>query len=201
MGRIRDYFGKSYHDTSDRTVYSDRILTIPNLLTISRLFGLPFLLLFIFKIDELGPIPALILGSYMIISDSLDGILAKALNQVSLVGAIMDPVVDKITINAVAVSLAFHGCLPFWAVIVLALRDIGILVFGLRIFINHGILVTPIIWARASALFWGGTLIAAIAHMELVKWILLPIAVVLTIITGIVYCRRYKDLLKMKSRG
>ncbi len=199
MGKIRDYFSQSYHNTNDRTVYSDRILTIPNLLTISRLFGLPFLLWFILDMEEFGPIPALVLGSYMIISDSLDGILAKVLNQISLVGAIMDPVVDKITVNAVAVSLAFHGWLPFWAVIILAFRDIVILVVGLRIFINHGILITPIIWARASTLFWGGVLIAAIAQIHLAKWILLPIAVVLTIVAGIMYYRRYKDLMKMKS--
>jgi len=196
-----DYFAKDYHRRNDSVVYNDRILTVPNILTLSRLIGLPFLIWFINRIDRFGPVPALILGSCMLLSDILDGILARALRQISLVGAIMDPVVDKLIINSLAVYLVFRGWLPVWAIVVIVLRDLAILVFGLRIFLNYGTLVTPIIIGRITPLTWGIVFIAAIMDIELLKWILLPIAIILTIISGILYYQRYKDLLSQKKQG
>lgn len=137
----------------------------------------------------------------MIISDIADGALAKALKQISLIGAIMDPVVDKIIINSIALSLAFKGWLPFWAAILILARDLGILVFGLRIFINYGTLVTPVILARITPLCWWLVFTFSILDMHGLKWIFLIISSCLTVVSGVIYFTRYKYLLKDKNRG
>ena len=196
-----DYSKDDYHSRFDRAVYSDRILTVPNALTLSRLVGLPFLIWFLHKMGQLGPIPVVALGSYMVLSDILDGVLAKALHQTSLVGAIMDPVVDKLIINTVAVFLVYRGWLPLWAIVIIVFRDLAILIFGLRIFINYGMLVTPVLWGRFTPLLWGAVFVAATMELEIFKWILLPLAIILTLISGILYYHRYEDLLQMKNKG
>jgi phosphatidylglycerophosphate synthase len=194
-----DYLDKKYHSKYEKSVYVDRALTIPNVLTVSRLIVLPFLVWSLNHLDELGPIPTIAMGFYMFLSDVLDGVLAKALGQISLVGAAMDPVVDKITINTIAIAFAFKGWIPLWAIALILLRDLSILIFGMKIFVNYGTLVTPVFWGRITPLAWGAVFISAFADMTILKWIFLSIAMALTIISGIIYYSRYSELITTKQ--
>lgn len=196
-----DYLSKKYHSRYEKSVYVDRALTIPNILTISRLIALPFLIYTLNNLDKIGPIPSIAIGAYMFISDVLDGVLAKLLGQISLVGALMDPVVDKIIINTIAIAFAFRGWVPIWAVAIILLRDLGLIVFGMKIFLSYGSLVTPVIWGRITPLTWGAVLIFAFANMVVLKWIFLILAIALTVFSGIVYYRRYNELINKKQRG
>ena len=199
-GKIRDYFESAYHSKDEKVVYTDRVFTVPNILTLSRLICLPLLIWLLLRVDRFGPFPAVIVGSYMLLSDALDGVLAKALGQISLTGAIMDPVVDKLVINSLAIFLVFKEWLPLWAIVPILFRDLGILVFGLRIFLNYGILITPIWMSRVTPLLWGAAFVVSVLKIELAKWILIPLAIVMTVVSGVAYYRKYKDLLKMKIR-
>ncbi len=106
----------------------DRVLTIPNLLSVIRLAGVPLFLWLL-----LGPRPAgfapqdvwaiIVLGIGGI-TDWLDGKLARLLGQYSRLGALLDPAVDRLYILAALVALAVRGVLPWWAVAVLVGRDL-----------------------------------------------------------------------------
>jgi cardiolipin synthase (CMP-forming) len=67
----------------------------------------------------------------MYVSDLLDGYLARRLNQVSELGKIIDPVADKLAIVTIAIMMFIYGLIPLWFIIIVVLRDVLILFFGL----------------------------------------------------------------------
>lgn len=74
---------------------------------------------------------AIMLGAIAVITDLLDGYLARKLNQISEVGKIIDPVADKVLVGTVAICLVLNGILPLWFVIAIVLRDVLIVVGGI----------------------------------------------------------------------
>jgi cardiolipin synthase (CMP-forming) len=67
----------------------------------------------------------------MYVTDLLDGYLARKLNQVSELGKIIDPVADKLAVGAIAILMFIKGLIPLWFIIIVVLRDLLILIFGL----------------------------------------------------------------------
>ncbi|MFL6090527.1 MAG: CDP-alcohol phosphatidyltransferase family protein [Aeromicrobium sp.] len=101
---------------------TDRIMTIPNLLSVVRLALVPvFLWLVLWRHeDELALLVLVVSG----ITDYLDGKLARRFNQTSALGAILDPVADRLFILAVVVGLWQRDIIPVWLAIALPLRDV-----------------------------------------------------------------------------
>jgi len=101
---------------------NDRIVTIPNLLSVIRLLLVPVFLWLVLgpKQDEW----ALLVLVFSGITDYLDGKLARRFNQTSALGAILDPVADRLFILAVVVGLWMRDIIPWWLMLVLPLRDI-----------------------------------------------------------------------------
>jgi len=103
----------------------DRVLTIPNAISAARLAGVPVFLWLV-----LGPqtatadywAVALLIAAG--ISDWLDGKIARALNQGSRLGQVLDPAADRLYIAATIVALAVRGIIPWWLVAVLAVREL-----------------------------------------------------------------------------
>ncbi|MCX6407745.1 MAG: CDP-alcohol phosphatidyltransferase family protein [Propionibacteriales bacterium] len=100
----------------------DRLVTIPNLLSVVRIVLLPVFLWLV-----LGPeqdVLALLVLVVSGVTDYLDGKLARRLNQTSKIGAILDPVADRLYILAVVVGLALRDIIPWWLAVLLPLRDV-----------------------------------------------------------------------------
>ena len=77
----------------------NRIITIPNLLTISRMAILPFFMLAFFLRSNFGDISALCIFLFCCITDYLDGYLARTYKQTTNLGQILDPLADKVFIS------------------------------------------------------------------------------------------------------
>ena len=106
-------------------VVTDRIWTVPNLLSMLRLLGVPLFLWLI-----LGPEAdwwALIVLAFAGISDWLDGKIARAWNQASKLGQFLDPAADRLYIFAALLGLVIRGIVPWWLMAILVLRDVLIL--------------------------------------------------------------------------
>jgi cardiolipin synthase len=112
---------------ADDSARSNRVLTLPNLLSAVRLAGVPLFLWLVLGPEADGWALALLMVSG--ITDFLDGWLARRLNQTSVVGQILDPVADRLYILAVVVGLALRDVIPWWAAVSLPLRDL--LMWGL----------------------------------------------------------------------
>jgi len=99
-----------------------RILTVPNLISFVRLAGVPIFLwcLLVWRQDVVAVVVLAVAG----ITDFLDGYLARAWNQVSRLGQVLDPIADRTYILAIIVGLAIRGFLPWELVVVLIARDL-----------------------------------------------------------------------------
>ena len=112
--------------------------TIPNAIGYLRLALIPvFLVVALADGDGKGLWPALL---YAIVGwgDYADGIAARVTGQFSRMGALLDPVVDRLLVVSGVVVAWHHGLLPHWALAVLAARELGMLVLG-RLALRRGI--------------------------------------------------------------
>ncbi|MBC8091461.1 MAG: CDP-alcohol phosphatidyltransferase family protein [Pseudonocardia sp.] len=100
----------------------NRILTIPNLLSVLRLAGVPlFLWLLLGPREDGWAILVLAVGGF---TDWLDGKLARLLDQYSRLGALLDPAVDRLYILAALIALGIREVIPWWVVAALIARDL-----------------------------------------------------------------------------
>lgn len=110
----------------------DRIATIPNALSFVRLLLVPLFLWLVLgpQQDEWALAVLMVSG----VTDYLDGKLARQLNQMSKIGAILDPVADRLFILAVVIGLSIRDIIPWWLAVILPLRDVFL--FGLVPFLR-----------------------------------------------------------------
>lgn len=110
-------------------VVSNRILTIPNLISFARLAMLPvFLVVYVSGHFLAATILLIVVGT----TDFLDGFLARALNQVSVLGKLLDPLADRLVIISALLAFGIKHVLPWWVVGLVVARDVIIIVaFGI----------------------------------------------------------------------
>ncbi|HEU5267067.1 MAG TPA: CDP-alcohol phosphatidyltransferase family protein [Jatrophihabitans sp.] len=103
-------------------VSADRVLTIPNALSVLRLLGVPLFLWLL-----LGPHAdgwALLVLAVSGFTDWADGVLARKLNQASALGALLDPLVDRLYILAALAGLLLRHVIPWWLAALIVGRDL-----------------------------------------------------------------------------
>jgi cardiolipin synthase len=98
-----------------------KVWTLPNILSMVRLAGVPVFLWLVLGPEWDGW--ALVLLMVSGFTDWLDGYLARKLDQRSTLGEILDPVADRLYILAVVVGLALREIIPWWMAVLLPLRD------------------------------------------------------------------------------
>ena len=101
-----------------------RPLTIPNLVGYLRLAGIPVFLYLALSSDDGRTAATAILFLVIATADYLDGFLARATGQYSRMGALLDPLVDRLTVLAGIVVTWKFELLPRWALAVLAIREL-----------------------------------------------------------------------------
>ena len=107
-----------------------RPLTIPNLVGYLRLAGIPVFLYLALSSDDGQTAATAILFLAISTADYLDGFIARATGQYSRMGALLDPLVDRLTVLAGVVVTWKFELLPRWALAVLALREIVMLMLA-----------------------------------------------------------------------
>ncbi|CAO5232433.1 CDP-alcohol phosphatidyltransferase family protein [Frankia sp. AgKG'84/4] len=111
---------------ASKPVAPDRIWTIPNALSTLRLIGVPVFLWLVLGPEADGA--ALGVLAFAGISDYLDGKLARALNQTSRLGVLLDPLADRLYILSTIIALTVRGIVPVWFAVLLLARDAALLV-------------------------------------------------------------------------
>ncbi len=114
---------------------TDRVLTIPNALSVLRLLGVPLFLWLL-----LGPHAdgwALVVLMVSGFTDWADGVLARRLNQMSALGAMLDPLADRLYILATLAGLVLRNIIPAWLAILIVGRDV-VLTVALAVLRRYG---------------------------------------------------------------
>src|SRR5258708_12974531 len=112
-----------------------RIWTVPNQITFLRLGFLPIFLMFIAYDRYRWALLVLVVSG---LSDGIDGLLARSLNQRSALGAYLDPIADKLLLSSSFVLLAFKKQLAWWLTILVFSRDVLILIVAVVILLTSG---------------------------------------------------------------
>jgi cardiolipin synthase (CMP-forming) len=127
---------------------ADRLLTVPNVLSLLRLAGVPLSLWLL-----LGPhhdLLALLVLALLGFTDWLDGKLARLLNQSSRMGALLDPAVDRLYTLSTLLAFGVRDILPWWVVAVLIIRDL-VLLSTLPVLRRHGYGPLPVHYVGKAA--------------------------------------------------
>lgn len=109
-------------DVQDTQVQTDRVLTVPNVLSLLRLLGVPVFLWLILGPHADGAAVLLLMVSGF--TDYLDGWIARRWRQISRVGQLLDPAADRLYIVATLLGLGLRGIVPWWLVGLLVGRDL-----------------------------------------------------------------------------
>ncbi|MET9856102.1 CDP-alcohol phosphatidyltransferase family protein [Streptomyces sp. NPDC006450] len=112
-------------EVQETRVQTDRIFTIPNILSMARLAGVPLFLWLILAEHDGWALAVLMLSG---ISDYLDGKLARRWNQISSLGRLLDPAADRLYILSTLFGLTYREILPLWLTGALLARELMLLV-------------------------------------------------------------------------
>lgn len=112
-----------------------RIWTVPNQITFLRLGFLPVFLILISYEEYRWALLVLVVAG---LSDGIDGLLARKLNQRSALGAYLDPIADKLLLSSSFIILAFKKQLAWWLTILVLSRDVLILIVAVVILLISG---------------------------------------------------------------
>lgn len=129
---------------------SDRVLTLPNLISFVRLLGVPlFLYLFLVERFDIAAVAVLAVGGS---TDWVDGFLARRLRQVSRLGELLDPLADRLYILATLVAFTIREVVPWQFAAALFARD-AFLLACLAVLRYHGYGPPPVHYVGKTATF------------------------------------------------
>ena len=102
-----------------------RVFTIPNGISLARLAGVPVFVWLVLGVrSQAGDWWAVSLLAASGLSDWLDGKIARAMNQQSKLGEVLDPAADRLYIAATVIALAVRGIIPWWLFAAIAAREL-----------------------------------------------------------------------------
>jgi cardiolipin synthase (CMP-forming) len=118
--------------TDGPMVVHDRVVTVANGITALRLLGLP-VFVWLTVVEEayaLGFATLVLVGT----TDWVDGYVARRFDQVTRLGKLMDPLIDRALIATTAITLLYLGFMPWWIVAAIVVRDLLLLGAGFLLF-------------------------------------------------------------------
>jgi cardiolipin synthase (CMP-forming) len=125
----------------------DRILTLPNAVTVARLLCVPVFLWLLFGHHPHDRYHAALLLAVLGTTDWVDGYLARHLHQVSTVGKILDPIADRILLGVGVLAILIDGSVPVW---------LGVTVLAREVLVGGAVVLLALAGARRLDVQWAG---------------------------------------------
>ncbi len=178
-----------------------KLLSVPNLLSISRLVLLP-LILFLIATKQI--IAALVFMIISWITDALDGYIARRTNQVTNIGKVLDHFVDKIWVGAVLVTLVVARNLPWWIAGAVILRDLLIIIGSSMAIQKRSVVYSSNVLGKIAGFCFAILMVAYLlnfSHSRFIRAFLLIIVTGLILITFFNYLYIYIRTVKTKPQN
>jgi CDP-diacylglycerol--glycerol-3-phosphate 3-phosphatidyltransferase len=169
-------------------------VNLPNALSLVRIFLVPVLVVFLIAVPRPYNLTAAAVFLAAVLTDWLDGRLARSMRQVTTLGKLLDPVADKLLISASLISLVQVGRVDAWMVVLIVGRDLAIT--GLRaIAASQGVIIQASDFGKA-------TMVAEVIAVALLilNWpaaalalgrAVLGVAILLSLTSGVIYFRKF----------
>ena len=107
---------------------------LPNLLTLMRLFAIPFLVIAILdRREQVALLIFVVAGA----TDAVDGRVARRLNQSTRLGQYLDPIADKLMLSTLFLTTTHMGLVPLYVTVLVFARDLGILLISTLLYVTH----------------------------------------------------------------
>jgi CDP-diacylglycerol--glycerol-3-phosphate 3-phosphatidyltransferase len=179
------------------------LVNVANLLTVSRLVLVPVFLLTLFAGGGHATgwrVVATVVFAVASITDNLDGRLARRFGLVTDFGKIADPIADKALIGSALVGLSLLGDLPWWVTAVIAVRELGVTLLRFWV-IRYGVIPASRggKWKTLTQIVAIGLFLLPLpAPAGVLSWLVMGVALVLTVVTGLDYVFR---AMRLRGRG
>ncbi|MDR1713960.1 MAG: CDP-diacylglycerol--glycerol-3-phosphate 3-phosphatidyltransferase [Coriobacteriales bacterium] len=203
-----------------------KFLTPANVVTALRITFIPvFVLLILAPWPDWAPDPQLaawvkpwvaaVVDTLRAVTDSVDGYLARSRNEVTNLGKFLDPLADKILVAAAMLALIELGKLPSWIALIILTREF--LVSGLRMVASaEGKVIAASMLGKVKTVFQIIAMVCFIVKdssgieslpvplpflFETLSWLVMTVALILTLLSLIDYFRKSSDVLGIPQRG
>ncbi|WP_406542300.1 CDP-diacylglycerol--glycerol-3-phosphate 3-phosphatidyltransferase [Clostridium ljungdahlii] len=192
-------------------------MNLANKLTMLRMILIPFFLIFItVKGMPYGKLIAIAIFILASITDKLDGYIARSRNQITNFGKFMDPLADKLLVTTALICLVEYHIIPSWVAVIIVAREFA--VTGLRtIAAAEGMVIAASPWGKAKTATQIIAIILALLNLtynhvslsllrgflncphkvlNLVTDVAMGIAIIMTLISGIDYFLKNKEVIR-----
>lgn len=180
-------------------------MNLANKITLFRVVLIPVFMLVLYSDIEGAQTIAAIIFIFASMTDMLDGYIARSRNLVTNFGKFVDPLADKLLVSAALISLVEMGKIPAWVVVVIIAREFTITGFR-TIAASEGITIAASPWGKIKTI----SQLIAISLLLLnnvvfrnfgipMDNIMLYLALIFTIISGVDYLYRNKEVLKLDN--
>lgn len=168
-------------------------MNLPNKITMMRIFLVPVFMLILLEKIPYGDYWAAFVFTIAALTDGLDGYIARKKQLITTLGKFMDPLADKLLVTAALISLVEMGRIDSWMATIIVSREFA--VTGLRIIAaSQGVVIAASSLGKYKTVSQILAIIAALLLLPYANW-LVWLAVLLTIVSGVDYFYKGKNLL------
>lgn len=173
-----------------------KAITIPNLLSLCRLAVLPLILfLMVQRKNTLAFVVLLLFWA----TDALDGFLARRLHQESELGKILDPLVDKVSMGLIVLTLAATKGLPIWLALIIVTRDVLILIGSIFVFSSRQSVAPSDIIGKITGFCFAALITVYILNLTPLMKPALYVICILVLASFVNYSVRFVRLMNQKG--
>ena len=178
---------------------------VANALTVLRLVLVPVFLVALFQDggdSAAWRVAAFVAFAVASVTDRIDGELARRHNLVTDFGKIADPIADKALIGAALIGLSVLGELPWWVTVVVLVREVGVTALRLVV-IRHGVMPASRggkVKTMLQSVAIGMLVLPTTGWLEDVALLVMALAVIVTVVTGVDYLLRALRLRRTSAR-
>lgn len=161
----------------------DKVVNIPNCLTLIRIALLPVVVWRFRKGDSMG---ALIVYLLAMLTDAVDGFIARRYNQVTALGKLLDPLADKLSLVTLIALFVADGQIPLWLMGIILLKEVAMVVGG-AVALKRGIVVYALPIGKITTVAFITSIVVRFLGWRMTADVLLGVSVVLSMVALVWY--------------
>lgn len=158
-------------------IRQEKLLNIPNILTLVRIALLPSVVWRFRAGDAFGALLSYLLA---MLTDVIDGFVARRFNQVTSLGKLLDPIADKLSLVTLLWLFVSDGQIPWWILAIIVIKE-GCMIAGAGIALKRGIVVYAHPIGKATTLAFVLSIIARFLELRFAADLLLGVSLILSL--------------------
>lgn len=168
-------------------------MNIPNLLTMVRFLLIPVFVYFFFSQNQYNLEIAVSVFILSGITDTLDGYIARRLNQITKLGIVLDPLADKIMLITVLASVTISNNIPVWIIAVVALKELLMIAGAISLYKERYIVIPANIFGKISTILSYMAILAVLFELPYNRTILYSY-IAMTVLALLIYLNKFLAL-------